>query len=716
MLRCLGYVIPKTQLLSEYIWFGWIYYINPVGYAFEAVLTNEFAGRTMQCAPEQLVPQGPGVRPEYQGCAIAGAQVGDTSVTGSAYLSTQYNYSRSHLWRNFGVVIAFIILYVFVTAIATETMSFSAGGGGAIIFKKTRKAKKQVKKSAPADEEKAVGSGSDSNTSAKKEDGLADSPADNTAEDEALESITKSASIFTWRNVTYTVPYMGGERQLLNSVNGYAKPGKMVALMGASGAGKTTLLNTLSQRQTMGVVSNESEMLVDGRALGPAFQRNTGFCLQGDLHDGTATIREALEFSAILRQDASIPRAEKMAYVDTIVDLLELNDLQDALIMSLGVEQHKRVTIGVELAAKPSLLLFLDEPTSGLDSQSAYSIIRFLKKLAQAGQAIVCTIHQPSSVLIQQFDLILALNPGGNCFYFGPVGENGQSVIDYFAARGTECPADKNVAEFILETAARPGKTPDGKRINWNEEWKNSQEAKDVIEEIESLKLTRTKTQTEGQKKEQEREFAASTMLQTTELLKRTFKQYWRDPSYLYGKLFVAVIIGIFNGFTFWQLGYSIQDMQNRMFTAFLIVTIPPTVVNAVLPKFFTNMALWQAREHPSRIYNWFAFTTAQVVAEIPPAIISALLYWVLWYWATGLPTESSVSGYVFLMTVLFFLFQASWGQWICAFAPTFTVISNVLPFFFVMFSLFNGVVRPYSQLPVFWRYWMYYVNPSTYW
>jgi len=32
------------------------------------------------------------------------------------------------------------------------------------------------------------------------------------------------------------------------------------------------------------------------------------------------------------------------------------------------------------------------------------------------------------------------------------------------------------------------------------------------------------------------------------------------------------------------------------------------------------------------------------------------------------------------------------------------------------MFSLFNGVVRPYDQLSVFWRYWMYYVNPSTYW
>jgi len=32
------------------------------------------------------------------------------------------------------------------------------------------------------------------------------------------------------------------------------------------------------------------------------------------------------------------------------------------------------------------------------------------------------------------------------------------------------------------------------------------------------------------------------------------------------------------------------------------------------------------------------------------------------------------------------------------------------------MFSLFNGVVRPYAQLSVFWRYWIYYLIPSTYW
>jgi len=191
--------------------------------------------------------------------------------------------------------------------------------------------------------------------------------------------------------------------------------------------------------------------------------------------------------------------------------------------------------------------------------------------------------------------MILALNPGGNTFYFGPVGENGSAVIDYFAERGVQCPPDKNVAEFILETAAKKPKGKDGKRIDWNEEWRLSPEAQDVQDQIEGLKLTRSRSTTARKgkgKNNGETEFAAPVWAQTTELTKRIFRQYWRDPSYLYGKLFVSVVVGIFNGFTFWQLGNSTLDMQNRMFTAFLILTIPPTVVNSVLPKFYTNLGL----------------------------------------------------------------------------------------------------------------------------
>ncbi|KAL2054910.1 hypothetical protein ABVK25_004732 [Lepraria finkii] len=697
-----GYAIPKPTLLHSKIWFGWLYYVNPISYAFEGVLTNEFNHRVMPCAPQELVPQGPGVQPQYQGCAISGAQIGSTSVSGADYLSTTYEYSRSNLWRNWGVLIAFTVLYIFVTVLGSELFSFVGGGGGVLVFKKGSK-KPAPATSKVADAEKGGVAGNDTASSSQLQT--------SSNEDEPIAKTSDSQSVFTWKDVNFSVPYEGGQRQLLNNVHGYAKPGVMIALMGVSGAGKTTLLNTLSQRQRIGVVSGD--FLVDGRALGTEFQRITGFVEQQDLHDRTATIREAIEFSAILRQERHIPRAEKLAYVEEIIDLLELRELSDALILSLGVEQRKRVTIAVELAAKPGLL-FLDEPTSGLDSQSAFSIVRFLKKLAAAGHGIVCTIHQPSSLMIQQFHMILALNPGGNTFYFGPVGDSGSAVIKYFADRGVHCPPQKNVAEFILETAAKGGKRKDGRRLNWNKEWKDSQENQDLLKEIAQINAEREKVPQKAQSTQHE--YASPQWLQITELTRRMFTQHWRDPSYLYGKLFVAVIVGIFNGFTFWQLGNTVADMTNRMFTAFLILLIPPTVVNAVVPKFYMNMSLWEARENPSRIYNWITFCTDSVVTEIPISIISAIIYWVLWYYATGLPTDSSTAGYVFWMTMLFFLFQASWGQWICAFAPSFTVISNVLPFFFVVFTLFNGVVRPYSQISVFWRYWIYWMMPSTYW
>ncbi|KAK4157423.1 hypothetical protein C8A00DRAFT_11755 [Chaetomidium leptoderma] len=687
-----GYAISKPVLLSQKIWFGWIAYINPLSYSFEAVVSNEFHGRLMECAPSQLVPQGPGVLPENQGCALPGAQLGSTSVLGDDYISTQFDYNRANLWPNFGVVIAFAVLYLLVTVGATEIMSFGGSGGGALVFKRSKKTATQVKTAAPADEEKGNVSGSSSSTEVPS-----------SVDDSAFKGLTGSDRVFTWEDVTYTVPTPDGPKRLLNGVNGYAKPGVMVALMGASGAGKTTLLNTLSQRQTVGV-------------------RSTGFVEQMDLHEESATVREAIEFSALLRQNRDIPRQEKLDYVDKVIDLLELHEIQDAIISSLGVEHKKRLTIGVELAARPSLLLFLDEPTSGLDAQSAFSIVRFLRKLCAAGQAIICTIHQPSSDLIQEFDKILALNPGGNVIYFGPVGQNGSAVVDYFADRGVQCPPGRNVAEFLLETAIKGGRRPNGQRINWSDEWRSSPENKAVLAEIQRLKAERSSkaaaasSDQAGASSSVDHAFAAPVSAQILHLTTRMFTRQWRDPSYIYGRLFTAVVIGIFNGFTFWKLGDTAADMQNRMFTCFLIIMIPATVLNAVLPKFYSNMALWEAREHPSRIYGWVAFCTAEVLSEIPGSLVAGVLYWLLWYLPTGLPYDASSAGYVFLMTLLFFLFQSSWGQWICAWAPSFTVISNILPCFLVIFCLFNGVVVPYSQLNVFWKYWLYWLNPSSYW
>lgn len=190
---------------------------------------------------------------------------------------------------------------------------------------------------------------------------------------------------------------------------------------GSSGAGKTTLLDALATRVTMGVLTGDT--LVNGKPTDMSFPHRVGYVQQQDLHMNTMTVREALEFSAILRQSAEIPRAEKLAYVDEVIKTLEMEAFVDAVIgvpgEGLNVEQRKRLTIGVELAARPQLLVFLDEPTSGLDSQTSWAICDLIERLAKSGQAVLCTIHQPSAMLFSRFDRLLLLQPGGKTVYFG---------------------------------------------------------------------------------------------------------------------------------------------------------------------------------------------------------------------------------------------------------------------------------------------------------
>jgi ATP-binding cassette, subfamily G (WHITE), member 2, SNQ2 len=170
-----------------------------------------------------------------------------------------------------------------------------------------------------------------------------------------------------------------------------------------------------------------------------------------------------------------------------MIELLELQDLSEAVIWSLDVEARKRLTIGVELASKPELLLFLDEPTSGLDAQSAWNLVRFLRKLADSGQAILCTIHQPSSLLFESFDRLLLLGRGGNTIYFGDIGEDSHVMREYFARYGAKCPSNVNPAEYMLE-AIGAGITPRIGDRDWKDIWLDSAEFARTRAEIEEIK------------------------------------------------------------------------------------------------------------------------------------------------------------------------------------------------------------------------------------
>jgi ATP-binding cassette subfamily G (WHITE) protein 2 (PDR) len=80
----------------------------------------------------------------------------------------------------------------------------------------------------------------------------------------------------------------------------------------------------------MGVVTGE--MLVDGRQRDVSFQRKTGYVQQQDLHLQTSTVREALRFSAVLRQPKSVSKEEKYKYVEEVLKLLEMDGYADAVV------------------------------------------------------------------------------------------------------------------------------------------------------------------------------------------------------------------------------------------------------------------------------------------------------------------------------------------------------------------------------------------------
>ena len=301
---------------------------------------------------------------------------------------------------------------------------------------------------------------------------------------------------------------------------------------------------------------------------------------QMDVHEGNTTVREAMRFSAYLRQPFHVSKEEKDVYVEEVIELLELQDLSEAMVWSLGVEARKRLTIGVELASKPELLLFLDEPTSGLDAQSAWNLVRFLRKLADSGQAILCTIHQPSSLLFESFDRLLLLGKGGNTMYFGDIGEDSQAMREYFARYGAPCPPNVNPAEYMLE-AIGAGISPRIGNRDWKDIWLDSPEFARTKAEIEEIKrdalAQRSSISTTKKAMCKSSNGSPVSLLncdpdatpiwyQLRIVVQRNALSLWRSPAYIFTRLIAHLIVSLLVALPFLQLGHSSRDLQYRVF------------------------------------------------------------------------------------------------------------------------------------------------------
>jgi ABC-type multidrug transport system ATPase subunit len=142
-----------------------------------------------------------------------------------------------------------------------------------------------------------------------------------------------------------------------------------------------------------------------------------------DSHDIFCTVRDAVEFSAMLRLPPTFTAAQKRAKADIIIKKLGLEVVADELIGDVSTggispEMRKKVTIALELVMEPGIL-FLDEPTTGLDSPSALSVMNAVEELSK-NISVLCTIHQPSADVFHKFNYMLLLQKRGTVAYFGP--------------------------------------------------------------------------------------------------------------------------------------------------------------------------------------------------------------------------------------------------------------------------------------------------------
>jgi len=224
------------------------------------------------------------------------------------------------------------------------------------------------------------------------------------------------------------------------------------------------------------------------------FKKEVGYVEQFGVHSAKSTVRESLEFSAMLRLGKDYSRADRERLVETTLDLLELRPIEKSLVGTMGdpdalsFEENKRVTIAVELVANPSVC-FADEPTSGLTSKEARITMKALARVAQSGRPVICTIHQPSAYIFSLFHRLLLLKRGGEVVFFGDLGTNATSLVRYFEAiPGVKpLPAGLNPATWMLDVIGAGVGRADQGGYDFAELYRSSDLHKQNMEELRSL-------------------------------------------------------------------------------------------------------------------------------------------------------------------------------------------------------------------------------------
>ncbi|MBX3666328.1 MAG: ABC transporter ATP-binding protein [Burkholderiales bacterium] len=177
-----------------------------------------------------------------------------------------------------------------------------------------------------------------------------------------------------------------GSLQALAGVSLCVEPGEFFGLLGPNGAGKTTLISILA-----GLVRPDGGTVrIMGHDVGGdyrAARRALGVVPQELVFDPFFTVREALTM-----QSGYFGLRDNRAWIDEVIENLDLADKADTNMRALSGGMKRRVLVAQALVHKPPVIV-LDEPTAGVDVELRQALWRFIRRLNRDGHTIVLTTH-----------------------------------------------------------------------------------------------------------------------------------------------------------------------------------------------------------------------------------------------------------------------------------------------------------------------------------
>lgn len=535
----------------------------------------------------------------------------------------------------------------------------------------------------------------------------------------ATKHLSVDPKLLVWRDLHYTVQVPNKEgkgtvpRKLLSGINGHCNAGDLTALMGASGAGKTTLMDVIAGRKTEGDIAGE--ILVNGVPKDETFGRMIGYVEQNDLHVAFSTVREALEFAARLRLPSTVDERTRNEVVVGVLDVLELGPIADRMlgnetIPGLAPGQMKKVTIGVELVANPSIL-FLDEPTTGLDSRTALNIMRLVKKIAQTGRAVLCTIHQPSAQIFYLFDRLVLLQTGGKEAFFGDLGLEASYLIDYLEANAPgnpTIPLRMNPADWMLQVL---GAGNEQQAVDFNAIYEQSGQSQRAHDNCEQL-MTRMKT-SKMDKTVLLEKYAVGFGTQLWATAARGYTSHWRNTPLNGNRFFLLTFLGVVLGLTYLDINDNTEPgMRSKLGVMFMGMTMNG-ILNCApqMPVVVSERAVYY-RERLSNTYMSLAYSLTLDLAEVPYVALNTMMFVVPMYFMVGLKNDVDAFFSYYFAELLFCIFMSTWAQFLAVALPNRIVAGILQGVSFSIIVMFAGIFIQPNTIPSAW-YWMHSINPG---